>query len=196
MIRPPTGRWLWLASLGGLVACGSVDGTIFTEVTRTSSGEGTDGAVHSSTVGGTTNGSVDAESSAGGESGNCPETNLADPLVLEGNDPRFTHECGESCDTDWCGCEPCLAVAGPLERLPAGAYRLTINGGASGMIDYLVAVRLESGEILAQESVAYDGLFVDELEFTVSSECPLVEVEWTQQTALCSRVYEVVIERL
>lgn len=195
MTRSPVGSSLWLASLGGLVACGSVDGTILVEVARTSSGEGTSNPAQS-TAPSSTGGSADSASSAGGESGGCLDTELADPLVLEGNDPRFTHGCGESCDTDWCGCEPCVAVAGPLGRLPAGAYRLSINGGASGMIDYLVTVRLESGEILAQETIAYDGLFVDELEFTVSSECPLVEVEWTQQTALCSRVYEVIVERL
>lgn len=184
--------------LAGLVACGPVDGTIFTEVTRgstgdrpTGTGETSAGTGGSST--GTDAGSADAESSEGSDSGACIDD---DPLVLEGNDPRFVHDCGESCDSDWCGCEPCRAVAGPLGRLPAGPHRLSINAGASGRIDYQLTLRLASGEVLAERSFDYDGLFTDQTQFEVPASCPVVEVEWVQQTELCSRVYELIVEPL
>lgn len=172
-------------ALGCTVACAPIDGQIFATVT----GGSASGSTASADAG------SDAESSDAASSGGQPMDCLdAESVIYEGNDPRFAHDCGEPCDSDWCSCEPCRAVAGSLGRLPVGSHRLLIEGGASGTIDYTLTVRLDSGEVLAERSFSYDGLFVDETEFIVPEDCASVEVEWVQHSDLCSRVYELIVE--
>jgi len=177
---------LAVASVLALVgACGPVDGQIFVEQTTGVMQTSTDDADA---------GPADAESSDG--SMEVPPTRCASAgtLSFAGNDPRFEHDCGESCDSDWCGCDPCRAVAGPLGRLREGSHRLYIEAGVSSSVDYRVTVRLESGEILVEREMSRDGLFTEELDFVVEPGCPLVEFEWVQHTVGCSRVYDLWVE--
>lgn len=117
-----------------------------------------------------------------------------EPTKLEGNDPAFEHACGESCDTDWCSCEACIAVDGALGRLSAGPHRIRVQGGASGQAQYIATLSLESGEVLVRHEALLDGLFDEEWDFDVPTGCPLVNLRWDQQTPICSRIYEVVID--
>ena len=109
---------------------------------------------------------------------------------IEGNDSRFRQECGEECDSDWCGCEPCEMAAAPFARLSAGQHELRIQGGASGEGTFALSVTLADGEVLLEDVRTYDGLFEDLFVFTVPQDCAVVHVSLALQNEVCSRIYE------
>jgi len=115
-------------------------------------------------------------------------------LEFAGNHPNFSHDCGESCDSDWCGCEPCLAAAGPLQPLTAGEHLLRVVGGVSGIGEYQLTLQLDDGTKLLDLPLTRDGLFDDEFAFTVPAGCPNVSFSWEQRTAVCSRLYEIFVD--
>lgn len=109
---------------------------------------------------------------------------------IEGNDARFSQECGYACDSDWCGCEPCEMQADPLARLSAGDHEIRVQGGASGDGTFLLRLTLADGEVLFEAARSYNGLFTDSFVFTVPEDCAVVRLSWTLQSEVCSRVYE------
>lgn len=152
-----------------LLGCGPVDGRIFSDEST-----------------------ADTDPLTTGSSLECHE---GGPLFIEGNDPRFSHACGESCDTDWCFCEACRSVFGPLARLRAGQHRLDVTVAASGDARFSVGLSLESGERLFDE--AFDFPDTEEsriIDFDVPSDCAVVYIEWRQESEICSRVYDLSID--
>ena len=113
--------------------------------------------------------------------------------VLHGNDPRFSHECGESCDTDWCGCDPCLFLAGPIGRLPAGPRELMIQTGSSGLAEFDLRIFAEDGTTIHDETLTYDGLNEHRITIDVPTDCRPVFIEWEKNSALCFRLYEIFV---
>lgn len=109
---------------------------------------------------------------------------------IEGNDSRFRQECGEPCDSDWCGCEPCEMEAAPFARLSAGQHELRIQGGASGEGTFALSVTLADGAVLLEDVRTYEGLFEDLFVFTVPEDCAVVHVSLALQNEVCSRIYE------
>lgn len=138
---------------------------------------------------------MDASSgSSAGETSSASSTAAAEcgaVGVVEGDDPRFDHACGEDCDTDWCACDPCAMVFGALGRLSAGAYALRVQGGSSGSGTFAFVVSGEDGTVLAEETRTYEGLFDDSVDFELSEECGRVDVSVQLQSEVCSRIYEV-----
>ena len=152
-----------------LLACGPVDGRIFSDES-----------------------SADTDPLTTGSSLEC---HGGGPLFIEGNDARFSHDCGESCDSDWCFCEPCRSVFGPLARLRAGQHRLDVSVAASGDARFSVGLLLESGERLFDEAFDFPNAAESRtIDFDVPSDCAVVYVEWRQESRVCSRVYDLRID--
>ncbi|MEM6991566.1 MAG: hypothetical protein AAF721_13760 [Myxococcota bacterium] len=131
-------------------------------------------------------------------SGGSSDTDVGpcEPGTLEfaGNHPNFSHDCGESCDSDWCSCEPCVAATGPLQPLTAGDHVLRLVGGVSGVGDYQLTLQLDDGTTLLDLALTREGLFDDEFPFTVPPGCHNVLFTWDQQSGVCSRLYEIFID--
>jgi hypothetical protein len=167
-----------LSALG----CAPSEGAVFVGRHSTSSEGGEDSPGDTSSTGQAADDSTDASTGAG----------VCGPVgVVQGDDPRFDHACGEDCDTDWCACDPCPMVFGPLGRLPAGAYTLRVLGGASGSGTFGYTLRSEDGALLASETRTYDGLFDDTLDFDIADDCTQVELSIQLESEVCSRIYEV-----
>ena len=108
---------------------------------------------------------------------------------VEGDDPRFEQECGYRCDSDWCACDACRMLSGPLARMSAGEHELRVEGGSSGSATFELQLTLEDGTVVFEEARTYNGLFDDSFVFTVPGDCPVLYTSWTLQTDVCSRIY-------
>lgn len=156
-----------------LLSCAPSEGAVFLD------GASTEGSTSTSTAG------APSDDASSGWMG------CGDVGVVEGDDPRFDHACGEDCDTDWCACESCTMLVGPLGTLPAGAYALRVQGGASGDGTFDLRIEAEAGAVLAADAWTRNGLFDDTIDFEVGEDCTRVELALELQTDVCSRIYEI-----
>ncbi len=158
----------------GAGGCTSSDGAIFAP-RATTTGDGSEGEVGST-----------------GPGWGC-DAHVG--VRVQGNDPRFTPGCGESCDSDWCWCETCSVLTGPLARMSSGPHQIRVQAGVSGTAEYTLKLAADSGAVLLEQTFSRTGLFEDVFDFSVTDDCPVVDVEWIQQTDdVCSRIYEVVVD--
>lgn len=165
-------HWVCATTLA-LAACQSADGRIFDDE-------------------GASDGPTGAETSSSDAGMACVEEGT---IVIQGNDPQLFHDCGEDCPSDWCFCEPCRAVFGPLARLPQGPHRLHVTVAGSGDARYTARLTLLSGEALIDETFDFPNAEEGrDFDFEVPSGCPLLLFEWSQESNVCSRVYDIVLD--